>query len=86
LLDPQHPDRSEAAYTLGMAWLTGSGVKKNRHTAAQFMEFVLELDPASDAARQVLNELTGSLRNRMSLWQDKRKTDETDAVAKYRVI
>jgi len=85
LLDPQHPDRSEAAYTLGMAWMTGSGVKKNRHVAAQFMQFVLELDPQSDAARQMLTELTSSLRNRMSLWQDKRKTDEADAVAKYRL-
>lgn len=85
LRDLHHPNRSEAAYTLGMAWLTGSGVKKNRHIAAQFMTFVLELDPNSEAARQMLSELTGSLRNRMSLWQDKRKTDDVDAVAMYRV-
>lgn len=84
LLDTQHPHRSEAAYTLGMAWLTGSGVKKNRHIAEQFMEFVLELDPQSDAARQALEKLKGSLRGRMNLWQDKRKAEEVDAVAKYR--
>ncbi|MGC6386326.1 DUF4034 domain-containing protein [Ewingella sp. S1.OA.A_B6] len=84
LLDSQHPHRSEAAYTLGMAWLTGSGVKKNRHIAEQFMEFVLELDPQSDAARQSLEGLRGSLRGRMNLWQDKRKAEDIDAVAKYR--
>lgn len=85
LMNPSHPERSEAAYTLGMAWLTGSGVKKNRHIAGQFMEFVLELDPSSDAARQVLEELNGSLRGRMNLWQDKRKSEEVDVIAKYRV-
>jgi len=85
LLDAEHPDRSDAAYTLGMAWLTGSGVKKNRHIAAQFMEFVLELNPESDAARQVLEELNHSLRGRMNLWQDKRKADESDVVAKFRL-
>ncbi len=80
-----HPDRAEAAYTLGMAWLTGTGVKKNRYIADKFMEFVLELNPESEAAKQVHDELSGSLRARMNLWQDKRKTEIEDPIAGFRL-
>lgn len=86
LHNAQHPNRAEAAYTLGMAWLTGTGVKKNRYTADKFMEFVLELNPESEAAKQVHEDLSGSLRARMNLWQDKRKAEREDPVAIYHTV
>ncbi|AVF33745.1 DUF4034 domain-containing protein [Rahnella sikkimica] len=79
-----HPDRAEAAYTLGMAWLTGTGTKKNRYTASKFIEFALELNPESEAARQVHQDLNGSLRARMNLWQDKRKAEVEDPISEFR--
>lgn len=85
LHNAEHPDRAEAAYTLGMAWLTGAGVKKNRYIADKFMEFVLELNPQSDAAKQIHDELNGSLKARMNLWQDKRKSEESDPTQVYRL-
>ena len=84
LHNAEHPDRAEAAYTLGMAWLTGTGVKKNRYIADQFMAFVLEMNPESEAARQVHEELNGSLRARMNLWQDKRKSEGSDPTQVFR--
>lgn len=84
LHNADHPDRAEAAYTLGMAWLTGTGVKKNRYIAGKFMEFVLELNPESEAAKQVHDELNGSLRSRMNLWQDKRKVEGNDPTQGFR--
>jgi len=84
LHNAEHPDRAEAAYTLGMAWLTGTGVKKNRYIADQFMAFVLEMNPESEAARKVHEELNGSLRARMNLWQDKRKTEGSDPTQVFR--
>ena len=84
LHNAEHPDRAEAAYTLGMAWLTGTGVKKNRYIADQFMAFVLEMNPESEAARQVHEELNGSLRARMNLWQDKRKSEDSDPIQVFR--
>jgi len=84
LHNADHPDRAEAAYTLGMAWLTGTGVKKNRYIAGKFMEFVLELNPESEAAKQVHDELNGSLRSRMNLWQDKRKVEGNDPTRGFR--
>ena len=67
-----------------MAWLTGTGVKKNRYIAGKFMEFVLELNPESEAAKQVHDELNGSLRSRMNLWQDKRKVEGNDPTRGFR--
>lgn len=86
LLNPLHPDRAEAAYTLGMAWLLGIGTKKNRYVASQFMELSLQLNPLSDAAQQVIAELNDSLRARMALWQDKRKVNGENITAVYRQI
>ncbi|QLK61846.1 DUF4034 domain-containing protein [Enterobacteriaceae bacterium Kacie_13] len=80
-----HPDRAEAAYTLGMAWLTGTGVKKNRYIADQFMVFALEINPESEVVKQVHEELNGSLRARMNLWQDKRKSEGSDPTQVYRL-
>lgn len=82
--DVNHPERFEAAYTLGMAWMQGVGTKKNKYIAWQLMNFVLELNPESDAARQAIGQLEGSLRARMGLWQDKRKVDGADFTAPYR--
>ena len=78
------PERFEAAYTLGMAWMQGVGTKKNKYIAWQLMNFVLELNPESEVARQAIIQLEGSLRARMSLWQDKRKVEGVDFTAPYR--
>lgn len=82
--DINHPERFEAAYTLGMAWMHGIGTKKNKYIAWQLMNFVLELNPESEAARQAIAQLEGSLRARMGLWQDKRKVEGADFTAPYR--
>jgi hypothetical protein len=50
------------------------------------MEFVLELNPESEAAKQVHDDLNGSLRSRMNLWQDKRKAGVEDPVAAFRSV
>ncbi|KQN46964.1 hypothetical protein ASE93_12710 [Serratia sp. Leaf50] len=84
LANVEHPERFEAAYTLGMAWMQGIGTKKNKYIAWQLMNFVLELNPESEPARQAVNELEGSLRARMGLWQDKRKVEGADFTAAYR--
>lgn len=82
----EHPERAEAAYTLGMAYMQGAGTSKNRYYSWQFMQFVLELNPESSVAQEALAALEGSLRSRMSLWQDKRKVDGRDIVTQYRPI
>lgn len=79
-----HPERFAAAYTLGMAWMQGVGTKKNRYIAWQLMKFVLELNPESEPAQLAIRQLEGSLRARMSLWQDKRKVEGADFTAAYR--
>ncbi len=84
LAQVNHSERFEAAYTLGMAYMQGIGTKKNKYIAWQLMNFVLELNPESDVARHALMQLEGSLRARMSLWQDKRKVDGADFTAPYR--
>ena len=84
LAQENHAERFEAAYTLGMAYMQGIGTKKNKYIAWQLMNFVLELNPESDVARHALTQLEGSLRARMSLWQDKRKVDGADFTAPYR--
>ncbi len=85
LAQTSHSERFEAAYTLGMAYMQGIGCKKNKYIAWQLMNFVLELNPESDVARHALTQLEGSLRARMSLWQDKRKVDGADFTAPYRL-
>ena len=67
-----------------MAWMQGVGTKKNKYIAWQLMNFVLELNPESEVARQAIIQLEGSLRARMSLWQDKRKVEGVDFTAPYR--
>lgn len=84
LAQVDHAERFEAAYTLGMAYMQGVGVKKNKYIAWQLMNFVLELNPESDVARHALTQLEGTLRARMSLWQDKRKVEGADFTAPYR--
>ncbi|QII36903.1 DUF4034 domain-containing protein [Rouxiella badensis] len=84
LAQQNHPERFEAAYTLGMACMQGVGTKKNKYIAWQLMNFVLELNPESEVARQAIIQLEGSLRARMSLWQDKRKVEGVDFTAPYR--
>lgn len=84
LAQENHAERFEAAYTLGMAYMQGIGTKKNKYIAWQLMNFVLELNPESDVARHALTQLEGSLRARMSLWQDKRKVEGADFTAPYR--
>lgn len=85
LQDSASDTRAEAAYSLGMAWLMGLGTEKNRYHAHQLFSFALEMNPQFDAAQRAVSELTGSLRSRMALWQDKRKVNSEDLLAAYRV-
>jgi TPR repeat protein len=76
--------RAEAAWSLGMAWREGLGCEKNRFMAQQLFELALSIHPGLEAAQVALAGLSESLRDRMVLWQDRRKSGEGDVLGDLR--
>lgn len=74
--DESSATRAEAAWSLGMAWREGLGCEKNRYRAQQLFELALSINPEFEAAQAALAALSASLRDRMALWQDRRRLGE----------
>ncbi|PLR51412.1 DUF4034 domain-containing protein [Chimaeribacter arupi] len=74
--DEESSTRAEAAWSLGMAWREGLGCEKNRYRAQQLFELALSINPGLEAAQVALAGLSESLRDRMGLWQDRRKVSD----------